>query len=253
MRSSAARRAEAVLRSALVLLALALAVAAPSACDRSESGAATATSLPPLELRNDTPNLLLTWVDERGATHTATEVGAVPKQGRGLVRVVVTAPLQGEGALFYVADLRTAGADGSYPVHTVTRAEWESLLDKRRQAFAAHEQPEPGTDRDAPPRSTPPLDDPRALSGLTAIVYGAAWCEPCHIAEAYLRRRGVTVVHKDIDEDSAARAEMVQKLERAGMRGAGIPVLDVGGVLVQGFSPPAVDRAIQKALAGTAL
>ena len=82
---------------------------------------------------------------------------------------------------------------------------------------------------------------------MSAIIYGADWCKPCHAAEAYLKQRGVHVVKKDIDESEAARAEMRQKLDRAGMGGASIPIIDLMGQLMVGYSPTALDRAIASA------
>ena len=84
---------------------------------------------------------------------------------------------------------------------------------------------------------------------MSAIIYGADWCKPCHAAEAYLKQRGVHVVKKDIDESEAARAEMRQKLDRAGMGGASIPIIDLMGQLMVGYSPTALDRAIASASA----
>jgi hypothetical protein len=41
---------------------------------------------------------------------------------------------------------------------------------------------------------------------------------------------------------------MKRKLDRAGMGGASIPVIDVMGRILVGFSPGALDRAVQAAL-----
>jgi hypothetical protein len=40
---------------------------------------------------------------------------------------------------------------------------------------------------------------------------------------------------------------MKRKLERAGMPGASIPVIDVMGRILIGFSPSALDRALEAA------
>ncbi|MEO6599447.1 MAG: glutaredoxin family protein, partial [Polyangiaceae bacterium] len=62
-----------------------------------------------------------------------------------------------------------------------------------------------------------------------------------------LKQRGVTVVDKDIDENPVAAAEMRQKLERAGRSGSSIPVIDLMGQILVGFSPMALDQAIDAA------
>src|SRR6201999_973157 len=48
------------------------------------------TTLPPLALSDDTPDLLLTWVDAKGDGHTATKPADIPAEGRDQVRVVFT-------------------------------------------------------------------------------------------------------------------------------------------------------------------
>jgi hypothetical protein len=47
---------------------------------------------------------------------------------------------------------------------------------------------------------------------------------------------------------------MARKLARAGQRGAAIPVIDVGGQILVGFDPRALDDALRRAqAAGTRL
>jgi glutaredoxin len=198
--------------------------------------------LPPLALTDDTPDLLLTWIDDKGGTHTGVTIAEVPAASRELVRVVTKDA--GHGAALYVADLREKRADGTYAVRTMPRSEWEQLLAERREKWrAAHAPPPP------PPR--PPPEEPGTPStGLTAIIYGASWCGPCHQAAAYLKRRGVTVVEHDIEKSPHAADEMQEKARRAGIRSASIPIIDVGGVVLQGFSPGALDRAIDRARRG---
>ena len=79
------------------------------------------------------------------------------------------------------------------------------------------------------------------------IIYGASWCGACHEAAAYLRRRGIPFVEKDIEEDRSAALEMKSKLQRNGLPGGSIPVLDVRGKILVGFSARAVEDALGKA------
>ena len=62
-----------------------------------------------------------------------------------------------------------------------------------------------------------------------------------------LKQRGVTVIEKDIEASEATAAELKRKLERANMSGASIPIIDVMGQLLVGYSPRALDRAIATA------
>lgn len=208
--------------------------------------------LPSLRLTDETANLLLTWIDDKGNTHTEVVLADIPQSARSLVRVVITDEPAGQGSRFYVADLSTKGADGAYAVHTMSRLQWESVIDKRRKAYIAKVAPPPPT---SPPSSTAGgVAPPTAARGtVLAVVYGAAWCGPCHQAKAHLKKRGAHVIYKDIDRDSNARAEMASKLRRVGKAGAAIPVIDVGGQILVGFSPAALDVAMKRAQQGTAL
>src|SRR5689334_3632427 len=63
-----------------------------------------ASELPPLEVKADSPNLLLTWIDDKGDFHVVQKPADVPPEGRGKVRIVVTNREEGTGALVYVTN-----------------------------------------------------------------------------------------------------------------------------------------------------
>jgi glutaredoxin len=196
--------------------------------------------LPALTLKDDTANLLLTWVDELGEFRTGMKISDVPAGFRKQVRVVISNRTEGTGDQFYVANLETKRGDGTYPVKTMSRAAWDelgaSLRKVRLEAFAPSARP---IESAAPGGSATP-------GGLVAIIYGAEWCGPCHQAEKYLKSKGVKVIDKDIDESAVAQREMREKLKRASMPPtASIPVIDIGGQIIVGFNATALDRAIQ--------
>ena len=59
---------------------------------------------------------------------------------------------------------------------------------------------------------------------------------------------------KDVlSQTEAAQAEMHQKLARAGKGGASIPVIDIMGQILIGYSPAALDQAIRTAEGAKAL
>lgn len=255
-------------RRGLVTKALAALLAAASllgagACshkdDDGTSPRAVDEKLPALTLRDDTPNLMLTWIDEKGDPHVELHPADVPAAGRDLVRVVVTDREEGTRDLFYVVDLTKKRDDGSYPAQTMSRRAWEDRIAKRRAELLAQNAPPPpplpgaGT---AAPRAfgqAPPGAATPPPAGLTAIIYGASWCGPCHEAEAYLKSRGVGVIMKDVDESPAAQSEMREKLAKAGRHGGSIPVIDLRGQIIVGFSRDSLDRALAKAQSGTVL
>ncbi len=225
--------------------------AAPAPSD--DTGATPqASELPPLEIKDDTPNLLLTWIDDKGDFHVVEKPTDVPKEGRDNVRVVVTTREDGTGKLVYVANMNEVTPTGAYRVKTMTRSAWDELGASKRkarlEALAPSAQPTPSD-------SSTPNAEPNAsgapqkalASGISAIIYGASWCKPCHDTARYLKQRGVTVIDKDIEENEVAAAEMRQKLARAGRSGSSIPVIDLMGQIMVGFNPMAIDQAIEAA------
>lgn len=254
-------------RRAAAMIALSIvAVGAVAGCHRHEPDDGTAPKpkeLPPLVLREDgAQELLLTWVDAKGDGHTETKIADVPIEGRDQVRVVVVGKDEGTHELFYVANLTVKSGDGTYPVVTMTRGEWDAMIEKRRAALLAKVAPPPPASAPAAPGAPAPnaADPPPAKPdgkpsavAFTVVVYGASWCGACHQAMAYLKQRRVPAVEKDIEQDPGAAEEMQKKLARAGMRGGSIPVIDVKGKLLIGFEPHALDAAIKSAAGGTAL
>lgn len=207
----------------------------------------TSGDLPALELRDETTHLLLTWIDDKGDFHVVQKPADVPEKARAEVRVVVTTREEGTGKLVYVADLAHKRPDGTYPVTVITRAMWEEKGASRRKARLEALAPPTGSGAPSGSASAGPASSALPSGKVVAIIYGADWCKPCHDAAAYLKQRGVAVVEKDIDEDPGARQEMQKKLERARMPGASIPVIDVMGQILVGFSPRALERAVSQA------
>lgn len=217
----------------------------PSADFGAVTAETPAPALPALVLKDDSANLLLTWVGEDGDFHVVERIDAVPAEHRKQVRVVDTTQTTGTGALVYVADLANKRPDGTYAVSTLPRAEWEKLgADRRKtrlEALAPGQLPVP-----ADP-SQPGAGGAEASTAISAIVYGADWCKPCHDAERYLKSLGVSVTKKNIEESRAAQAEMQEKLARVQRSGAGIPVIDVMGKIFVGYSPGPLKQAVDAA------
>jgi glutaredoxin len=235
--------------SALVLIASWQLAACKRDADPRGSAPPRAKELPALVVKPDTPNLLITWIDEQGDFHVVQKPTEVPAPARGKVRIVVADKEPGTGESIYVTNLNESAPDGSYRLATLSRAAWDELGASRRsarlEALAPSSASPPLAPSAGPPAAGPGKGAP--ASGVQAIVYGADWCKPCHDAERYLRQRGATVVKKDIEESEAAAAEMKRKLDRAGLGGASIPVIDVMGRILVGFSPASVDGALEAA------
>ena len=106
--------------------------------------------------------------------------------------------------------------------------------------------PSPRRTRRAPSSRGP--QDPGQVWGGEAgpsgpvIIYTTRWCGYCKKAMAHLDERGVDYVNKDIEDDSDAEAEY---LEKSGGR-RGVPLIDVGGQIMQGYSPGNLDRLLDR-------
>src|SRR4029078_7304373 len=164
-----------------------------------QASAAPAEALPGLKLTDDTPNLLLTWISEDGDFHVEESISKVPEAQRSRVRVVPTDQAEGSGTSVYVADLTVKRADGSYAVSTLPRSEWEKLgadLRKTRMEALAPSIKTPAPEGAAGSASSD-TQQPGANGAITAIVYGADWCKPCHDAQRYLESLCVSVTKKN--------------------------------------------------------
>jgi glutaredoxin len=216
-----------------------------------KKGGVATPDAPAIEVRDTSEGLLLTWVDDKGEFHVEQKPTDVPMMGRDAVRVVDPNKDEGthEGKV-YVADLRQAHPDGTYPVSVMSRTDFENIAEARRSkngptlssaALAAAASASAGPS----PSAGVQVDQGSGTGRSTVIIYGAEWCGACHQAAAYLRRKGIPFIEKDIEKDPQAAREMQGKLRSAGVRNGGsIPVIDVRGKVMVGFSPGAVDEAL---------
>ena len=71
-------------------------------------------------------------------------------------------------------------------------------------------------------------------------LYTTSWCGYCKRARRYLDSIGVAYTEYDVERDSTARAEY---LEKTGGR-TGVPVIDVDGEILQGWSQARLDQML---------
>lgn len=74
------------------------------------------------------------------------------------------------------------------------------------------------------------------------VIYTTKSCPHCRKAIAHLDRRGVPYVNKDVEDDSRAEKEYLEK----GKGRRGVPLIDVGGKILRGYSPLSLDAALDK-------
>jgi glutaredoxin len=81
-------------------------------------------------------------------------------------------------------------------------------------------------------------------AGTPVVMYGADWCEACHVAATYFKMYGIPFVEHDVERDEKAEAAMESALESAKVETKkGLPVIDIRGTVVVGFNPCIVDAA----------
>jgi glutaredoxin len=195
-------------------------------------------------VRDDSPDLLITWVDETGDFRVAQKPTDVPVAARERVRVVRTTDPAGSPDMFTIADLRTPKADGTYPTSTITRTAWEELGASRRKSRLEAMAPRPAM-------STPTQDQEAAGNQVVATIYGAKWCKACRETARYLGQKGISYLEKDVDESPVIQAELRAKLSTAHLPPtSSIPVVDIGGRIIVGFSPQQIDGAVAALRAG---
>lgn len=204
-----------------------LTLAATLACSKNAAApdaGAPASPPPPIEVRAERTDLVFSYLQEDGRTFgTATEIGAVPEAARRAV-VVTDLSLSPErrqaGRYVYLADLRAARADGTYPVALASRYGFET-------------------------GSSTVAGGVRARGEAGVIIYSASWCGVCKTAKRALDGWGVAYVEKDIEASRAAATELAEKAAAAGFRPGGVPVIDVSGSILQGFDERSLRAALQ--------
>ncbi|GHU07095.1 NrdH-redoxin [Alphaproteobacteria bacterium] len=72
-------------------------------------------------------------------------------------------------------------------------------------------------------------------------IYSTNWCVYCKQAKKYLDKKGVAYTEKNIEEDAAANAELMKKL---GGAFTGVPIIEIGDQLIDGFNRAAIDAAL---------
>jgi len=152
------------------------------------------------------------------------------------------------------SDLRSLGPDDQ------TRIYYQFIDDQRRVRFVERliDVPEKWRDQAGfvEMSSPPPLSPADARNtrneryGGTVVMTGgspdvllyyAEWCGYCVKAKRHLGRRGIHYELRDVDVPAAAR-ELASKTG-----GKGIPVLDIGGRLMRGYSAGQYDEMLDQA------
>jgi glutaredoxin len=182
-----------------------------------QTSAKTAEEARPLDIRGR-PGLLFSYLDTDGNLRSTETLADIPESRRQGVRVIdlALAPEErGAGKWVYVADLRQAKADGSYPYQILSQVRFEQAV--TNQAIGEK------------------VQESLAASADRVTIYTTSWCGVCAKAKAFLKKRGVAFIERDVEQDPSAQVELQAKAKRAGVAPQGVPVIDVYGELMLGF------------------
>ena len=233
----------------LLLIALLLA-----ACSKdSEPGAAPVvvpdpTAAKPIKVAPG-EKLVFRYFPKNGGAKTASTIEKVPADARERVLVI---PESGEipAGVAYLADLRTPGADGSFPYRVITQAELDTEVSAARTVAGAVADPVAGP-KATVALSAPPPSQARQAQAKTGdnevIMFSTSWCGVCANARRWFRNKGIAIVEKDIEEDAAAEADLQKRAAQVGVdrsRLTGVPIIWVNGQLFPGFDPGKISAAL---------
>jgi glutaredoxin len=85
-------------------------------------------------------------------------------------------------------------------------------------------------------------EERRPYSSINVIMYITSWCGYCRKAREYLQSLRVNLVEYDIEKDPSKGREMLSK--SGGSKG--VPLIDVEGIIIRGYSPSAIKDAVEK-------
>jgi glutaredoxin len=209
----------------------------PPAPDRPATPAAADAAVAEAPILPAEPtDAVLTYAGERGQFADTNKPADVPEDARGLVRVTLLSGPEPPPGKVWAANLRTPeDASGGYKLSTVDRGLFEELALGQGRSSQVQNIP------DLPPGLEPP---PAAPAGADIVVYKTDWCGVCKQLTAYLDRKGVPYVAKDIEKDPAAASEMKAKAAKKGVKTGSVPIVDVRGELMVGFDRARLEKLL---------
>jgi arsenate reductase-like glutaredoxin family protein len=200
----------------------------------------------PFEVCAESTELTFFWFDERGNAHGVSRMEEVPPAQRATVRVEPSDPEQRTPGWVFVADLRAAGPDGRFVVRVVPSEQLATELAARTGLAQAMAAPPPSAPSAAPAGTAAILAPSAPNNGQARVVlYGAEWCSACHQAANWLRANNIPFIERDIEREPQAQQEMIARARAQGVPTGSIPLIEVGGRMLVGFSPEAIQQALR--------
>jgi len=102
------------------------------------------------------------------------------------------------------------------------------------------ERPKGREDTSKPQSKT--LREKRSYGNINIVMYMTPWCGYCRKARDYIHSLNVNLIEYNIERDKSKREEMLSKSGGS----TGVPLIDVEGIIIKGYSPDAIKVAVEK-------
>jgi glutaredoxin len=173
----------------------------------------------------DRKDLMFRYLDaSKGAFETAMAISDVPEAARE--KVVVYDPALDSPGWFFLADLRKANSDGTYPCSVIHASQMKLMRTSSGNGATAES------------------------SSRVVRLFSATWCGVCKTARRFLKKQGIRFIEKDIEKDSGAAQELQAFAKRKGVpkeRLSGVPIFIIGQEMLFGFDGPTILKKLSKA------
>jgi len=100
----------------------------------------------------------------------------------------------------------------------------------------------PKTKRDTPRTKSEGIREKRSYGNINVVMYMTSWCPYCAKAREYIQSLNVNLTEYDVEKDKSKREEMLR--QSGGSRG--VPLIDVEGIIIKGYSPGAIKEAVER-------
>ena len=173
-------------------------------------------------------NILYSWFDQN-VPKTATDITKIPDKYKKSVRVqdLKIPPDRRDPSLIFIANLTYKNKDGSYKVKTLKRSDYEK---KRHPETVAQSNRKDSTAI----KLTKPV-----------ILYATHYCPHCKHARKWLLQNHIPFKEIDVDKNMPAVARLQKMGQEQGVSTSGVPMFEINGHLIPGFSPEAVLQALK--------
>jgi len=115
-------------------------------------------------------------------------------------------------------------------------------VDAEIKKFKEETTERPKAKEDIPKPKVDSYKEKRPYGSINVIMYMTSWCGYCRKAREYIRSLDVNLTEYDVEKDRNKREEFLQKSGGAG----GVPLIDVEGIIIKGYSPSAIKAAVEK-------